>query len=194
MGEKDFFTQELKVGRVEDHSWLFCQHLCEGRKVLHVGCTDYPIFNPEGNLHIEMGKYAKELHGVDPNGTEELSKRYNGKYFKRLHEADSYYDVILVPNVLEHVKDAGLFIQDLFEVKFRTLFVLVPDYSISKQATYDNGIFAERIHPDHYAWYSPYTLLNLFKSQIDRGHFTYELNFFDGGNMISILITNPHIK
>ncbi len=41
----------------------------------------------------------------------------------------------------------------------------------------------------HYAWYSPYTLWNLFRKPIEEAGATCELNFFDNKNMISILIT-----
>jgi hypothetical protein len=29
--------------------------------------VDYPIFNPENNLHITLSKFTSELHGLDLN-------------------------------------------------------------------------------------------------------------------------------
>ena len=186
----NFFTQRLKVGETNEHSWEYCRKLCVDKKVLHIGCSDYPIFDPKTNMHIYLTPpRTKELHGCDPNGIDALRQHYNGTYFNDVSEADVDYDVILVPNIIEHLKNPGLMVEQLFKIKFKMLFVLVPNYSVSSQATYEKGIFTERIHPDHYAWYSPYTLYNLFKDYIKAHKCTFEMNFFDNQNMISILIT-----
>lgn len=185
----DFFTQRLTVGSISAHSWDYCKHICEGKKVLHVGCSDYPLFTPEGSLHLQLVGVAKELHGCDPNGLEDLKKHYDGVYYDSIMQIDEDYDVVLVPNVLEHLKNPGLMVNELFDIPFKKLFVLVPNYSIFKQATYEKNIFTERVHQDHYAWYSPYTLWNLFKDHMAVYGATCELNFFDRGSMISILIT-----
>lgn len=186
--QKDFFTQTLNVGEIKHHSWEYCKKLCAGKKVLHVGCSDHP-FPPEGTLHVELGKICKELHGVDIEGLEEMKTVYDGKYFESVGELYlDEYDVVLVPNVLEHLRNPGSMIEDLFGIDFKEMFILVPNYSISEQATYENGVFTEKVHPFHYAWYSPYTLLNLLKKYINTEHDSYELNFFDNKNMISILI------
>lgn len=184
----DFFTQKLIVGEVYQHSWEYCKRLCDGKKVLHIGCSDYP-FPPEGTLHVELGKICKELHGVDIRGIEEMKKIYDGEYYESLNEimGDSY-DIILVPNVIEHLENPGVMIKELFTMFFDKMFILVPNYFISEQATYIDGVFTEKVHPDHYAWYSPYTLYNLLSGYIKRFGHSCELNFFDNKNMISILI------
>ena len=191
VSEGDFFTQTLTVGDVLSHSWEYCRKLSVGKKVLHIGCSDYPIFNPKTNMHLYLTPpCTKELHGCDPNGIKQLQEHYSGTYFNAVEEADREYDVILVPNIIEHLTNPGLMVEQLFKIKFKTLFVLVPNYSVSSQATYEKGIFTERIHPDHYAWYSPYTLWNLFRKPIEKANATCAMNFLDDKKMISILITN----
>ncbi len=97
------------------------------------------------------------------------------------------YDTILVPNVIEHIENPGAFVENLFKIKFKTLFILVPNFSVSHLSSYDGTFFTERIHPDHYCWYSPYTLWNLFRKHLSG--FEYELNFFtEDKSMISLLI------
>lgn len=188
-GVGDFFTQRLVVGSIDAHSWDYCKLLCADKKVLHVGCSDYPLFSSEGSLHLQLVPVAKELHGCDPNGLEELKKHYDGVYYDSINQIDDEYDVVLVPNVIEHLKNPGLMVDELFSIPFKKLFVLVPNYSISEQAVYEKNIFTERVHQDHYAWYSPYTLWNLFKEHIEEWGASCELNFFDNRSMISILIT-----
>ena len=191
ISDGDFFTQTLKVGEVKEHSWEYCKKLSSGKKVLHIGCSDYPIFNLETNMHLFLIPHCKEIWGVDPHGIEELQKHNpnNNRYCKYICDLPitNKYDIILVPNILEHLVNPGQIITDLFALNFKKMFVLVPNYSISNQAKYENGIFTERVHPDHYAWYSPYVLYNLFSKYIH--HIKFEMNFFDNHNMISILIT-----
>lgn len=188
----DFFTQKLMVKNIAEHSWEYCIKLSRNQKVLHVGCSDYPLFNPATNMHLHISYCVRELHGCDPNGIEELKKYYNGAYYRSLEEViktKQEYDVILATNIIEHVQNPGNMLKQLFEIKFEKLFILVPNYSISNQAKYDGEIFTEKIHPDHYAWYSPYTLFNLCKEPMQQIGAGCEMNFFDAQNMISILIT-----
>lgn len=188
VSDGDFFTQTLLVGDVTQHSWAYCSKLCDDQKVLHIGCSDYPIFDKGTNMHLHLVNYAKELHGCDPNGVDKLREHYDGVYFSNIQEANSAYDVILVPNIIEHLENPGLLIDELFSINFKKMFVLVPNYKIYEQATYENGIFTEKIHPDHYFWPSPYTLWNLFRKNMEKFGATCELNFFESGQMISILI------
>ena len=140
-------------------------------------------------MHIYLSEFTHKLHGCDTNGIEELNKHLKeGVFFKSISEADNYYNIILAPNILEHLVNPGLMVDALFEIKFEKMFVLVPNYKVYEQATYENGIFTEKIHPDHFCWYSPYTLYNLFKAQIEAGKYDFEMNFFDNRNMVSILI------
>lgn len=183
----DFFTQRLVVRECSIHSWKYCEDLCRDKKVLHIGCSDYPFSNPSSTLHASLSKIAKELHGCDVNGIEELRSYIPGVYFNSIDDVKDGYDVILVPNIIEHLINPGIFIEALFKIPFKQMFVLVPNYRIWEQAKYENGAFLERIHPDHYAWYSPYTLFHLFSSYLDTDMET-ELLFFDHQNMIGLQI------
>lgn len=191
----DFFTQQLHVKEYPNHTWDYCTDLCKDKTVLHVGCSDWPIFNPATSLHLHLAKHCRLLYGLDPNGTDELKKHLpNSKYFDDTHHIEWSYggnfraDVILIPNVLEHVRDAEYFLEKLFEIQHKEMFILVPNYKISEQGVYENGIFTEKVHPDHYCWYSPYTLLNTVKPFIDSTKKEAELLFFDNQSMIGIRI------
>lgn len=189
----DFFTQKIKVGQIAQHSWEYCKELSLGKKVLHIGCSDYPLFKPETNMHLHLSHFAKELHGCDTNGIDELRKHYNGVYFDEIFEVvcvNNEYDVILATNIIEHLENPGKMIERIFSIRFKKLFILVPHYAISAQAEYDGQTFTERIHPDHYCWYSPYTLWKLLSEQMKNIGAECEMNFFDNQNMISILVTN----
>ena len=167
------------------------------KKVLHIGCSDYPLYHlldkKETNLHFYLSPFCKELHGVDINGMEEMLKVFHGTYFNSMQQViDSghEYDVILAPNIIEHLENPVAVIELIFKIKFKKLFVLVPNFIVSQQSVYEKGIFTERIHPDHYCWYSPYTLWNLLRKHMGQLNTKSEMNFFDNQNMISILVSN----
>ena len=190
MSEKDFFTQELKVKNVHEHSWQYCVNLCKGKKVLHVGCSDWPLTDPKNSLHRELQQHCSILHGVDDKDTDKMGKVLGGSYYKNLSDVKEGYDVIIVPNVLEHVSNAGIFMNTLLNIGFKELFILVPNYSISHEAKYlEDGTFIEKVHPDHVAWYSPYTLSNLVRRYWYSTDIIEQTMFFDGTNMVGILIT-----
>ncbi|MBW3466588.1 class I SAM-dependent methyltransferase [Arthrospiribacter ruber] len=159
-----FFIQELSVKRTNDRLKLFTPFL-KGKKVLHVGCTDYPIFKPERNLHIKIESICKELHGmdIDQAGLDILEKHVPGKYFNSLDKADSIYDTILVPETIEHVENIQIFLSEINKIKANTYIITGPNcfHSDFKNGFKDKGeIFIENVHPDHNCWFSPYTLKN----------------------------------
>jgi FkbM family methyltransferase len=143
-----------------------------GRKVLHIGCTDYPIFNPDCNLHLQIAPVTKELVGldVDKDGLEQLRKHHPGRYYTNAAElADETFDLVLMPETIEHIGDPAQALKQLLAtIKFKEFVITAPSYRYwAGQARYANGRFYETVHPDHYAWYSPATLRRLLRDVVD---------------------------
>jgi len=171
-GEKinPYWIQELKVSKVNDRMEVFFPFV-ENKKVLHVGCTDYPIFNKNSNLHLKLKDVCSTLHGmdVDINGIEVLKKYYPGIYYSTLKEVDQKYDTILIPETIEHVENIGSFLKEISAISAKNFIISGPNcfrenftYSYNKK-----GEFTERIHPDHNCWFSPYTLRNVIEKYSD---------------------------
>lgn len=142
----------------------FFKKYTTGKKVLHVGFVDYPITKPKRNLHLKLHPFCKILDGVDPNLNEELANILrvpNGQMFSSWNDVKDEYDLILVPEVLEHIINAGEFLE-LLDKFAGTLIITTPDaYLCHGHFTeLDNETFDERVHADHKCWYSPYTLKN----------------------------------
>lgn len=156
--------QEFRNGdRIE-----FFKKYVTDKKVLHVGFVDYPITKPKKNLHLRLHSFCKVLDGVDPNLNEELENILrvpNGRMFKSWSDVPDDYDVILVPEVLEHIINPGEFLEMIDKFK-GTVIITTPDayvlYHHFKEL--DETTFEERVHPDHKCWYSPYTLKNTIES------------------------------
>ena len=143
---------------------------CEGSKVLHVGCTDYP-FDGINGLHASLEAFC-EVDGVDEDrsGIDRFKEHFNGKFFYSLEDVDEVYDLILVPEVLEHVDNAGSFLSQINKLSSTRLIVTVPDcfscFQYNHFEFFENTYF-EAVHPDHVAWYSPHTLKNIIERNTD---------------------------
>ena len=145
----------------------FYDHI-KDKKVLHVGCTDHP-FDPEGSLHTTLYGY-KELHGldIDAEGIEQLRKLVSGHYYTDPQKIKESYDVILIPETIEHLANPGYFLENIDQITCDKLIITVPDVTLhyyNDYFEYDHKapLYLEAIHSDHFAWYSPYTIKNLIQ-------------------------------
>ena len=171
----DFYIQKLQVEDMVVSRIEVYQELCRGKKVLHVGCTDYPVFNPENNLHIQLRGIAQQMDGfdIDAEGIKVLQQYAPGRYFTRSDEIKEHYDVVLVPEVIEHVPNIAAFLQGLSLLDFESIVIAAPcvvgygnaftyrgtNGRLQSELQEPNDYF-EDVHPDHKVWFSPYTLAN----------------------------------
>ncbi len=142
----------------------FFKKFTEGKRVLHVGFVDYPMTRPKRNLHLRLHPFCETLDGIDPNLNDELENILtvpNGKLMKDWSQVKDEYDVILVPEVLEHIINAGEFLEMLDKFS-GILIITTPDAYLLHHhfKELDDGTFDELVHADHKCWYSPYTLKN----------------------------------
>ncbi|KMS53440.1 mannosyltransferase [Novosphingobium barchaimii LL02] len=140
--------------------------LCAGQRVLHVGCADWPITDPATSLHVALEPHCTALDGLDPHAEalEALRPHVSGELFTDFAQVTGSYDVVLVPEVMEHVPDVAAFLAQVEAVDAGLFLISVPDAFQCGQRHFDyvgqTGIFLEAVHPDHNHWYSPYTFAN----------------------------------
>jgi 2-polyprenyl-3-methyl-5-hydroxy-6-metoxy-1,4-benzoquinol methylase len=163
---------------------------CQGKKILHLGCVDEGLteerLREKKLLHNKLISTAREVWGVDLNASGINLLRENGVsnlIVGNIEEIDKieelgkhHFDIIVVTEVIEHLNNPGLFLQNV-----KTLFA-----SDTKMiVTVPNGLRLtglmhqmrgyESVHPDHNYWFSYKTLETLLKKnsyQIDE-MFTY---------------------
>jgi len=165
-----YWIKETSVKRCHDRYKVFFPHINE-QKVLHIGCTDFPYFDPENNLHITMSKHAKTLHGmdIDVEGMEVLKKYCGGEFFSDLKEINEKYDLVIATETIEHVPNIQLFLEQINSVDASTYIISGPNsfYKHFKNELKSNGKFSELVHHDHNCWFSPYTLKNCIQKYTD---------------------------
>jgi len=161
----------------------FIKNACVGKKVLHLGCTDYPftkeVIKNEMLLHFELGKIAKELYGFDfdERGIKILSEAgVENLYLSNLEkleevDLDQTFDVIIAGEMIEHLSNPGLFlkgIQRFMNGSTNLLITTINAYCGMRMLTYGfrgRGGAHEPVHPDHVAYYSYSTLKVLIERE-----------------------------
>jgi hypothetical protein len=161
-----YFSQTVTVDSTSQNiSRLdFLTPLVADLKVLHVGFVDYPITKSKKNLHLRIAPACKRIDGIDPNATDEIKSVLsvpNGNIYDSWNDVPNDYDVIIVPEVIEHVDNVALFLQQLDQVKGKLIITAPCAYKLSGNFREEAELYIETVHPDHNCWYTPYTLKNV---------------------------------
>lgn len=156
------FRHELKITCIANRLDFFT-FLCQGKKVLHVGCNDYPLFNPATNLHLRLYKHCLQLDGFDTDtaGIAGLASLAPGNYFSDINQIQESYDLLLIPETIEHVDNIRLFLNELSGISFKQCLITAPNAFLpNDNGNYwtTSGSYVEHVHPDHICWFSPATL------------------------------------
>ena len=185
-------SEKIKlVQRVE-----FIKEACRGKKVLHLGCTDYPfterVIASDMLLHFKLAEIASELYGfdfdqagIDILRTHGVQNIYRAD-LEKLDEVDlnEKFDVIIAGEMIEHLSNPGLFLRGIrrfMKADASLIITTINAYGGLRFALYSlrgKGGTNESVHPDHVSYYS-YSTLNLI---LKRENFRVrEFYFYDIG-------------
>ncbi len=175
------------VQRVE-----FIKKICEGKKVLHLGCTNFPYTSEaienDMLLHFDLEKIAGELYGFDfdREGLDVLEKAGGKNLFQadleKLSEVElaETFDVIIAGEIIEHLNNPGLFlngIQQFMNPQTKLVITTINAYCAMRYFIYGlrgKGGASEPVHPDHVAYYSYKTLsLIINRANLDVNDFYF---------------------
>lgn len=188
-----YFVQRVEVGtELSQMNRLdVFAALCAGKRVLHVGCADWPITDPATSLHIGLEPHCAALDGFDVHleALEQLRPHVRGSLFSDFSEVRDAYDVVLVPEVMEHVPNVAEFLAQLEAVEASCYLISVPDAFQCRGRHFDyvaeTETFVEVVHPDHNVWYTPYTFANTIRKY--SGLNVEKLWFFNGISILALL-------
>jgi SAM-dependent methyltransferase len=154
----------------------FIVNACRGKKVLHLGCTNWPYTEEaianDMLLHFALEKAAAELYGFDFDqaGLDMMKEAGAENLFRadleKLDEVglDETFDVIIAGEMIEHLSNPGLFLEGIKRfMNDRTQLVIttINAYCAFRFVIYGlrgRGGENEPVHPDHVAYYSYKTL------------------------------------
>ena len=151
--------------------------LCRGKRVLHLGCTDWPVTEEkaqDGNLlHIKLATVTGELVGLDFSNEGIAALRQKCKlplYYCDLTKDCSevahklgIFDWILCCDILEHVDNfaAALTNLKLFMNKDSRLVITVPNSFAMSKVVHILMSNNEKQHPEHTCSFSIVNLQTL---------------------------------
>ncbi len=165
-----------RIKIIRRDNWLV--ETCQGKKVLHIGCTDSPItaekIASRELLHFKLAQVTEQIIGldIDQEGIEALSKLMPDRTFL-IHSAEDlnsckallgeHFDVIIAADVIEHISNIGLFlagVKNLLAPKGKLLISTPQSFSIKRMIPM---LFMgyEYVHFDHIAYFSVATLSRL---------------------------------
>ena len=163
----DYWTHAIACNSTDMDKFDLIKSLATG-KVLHVGCTDYPL-DSVGSLHRKMIDVGIDVDGfdVDSDGISKLREILPGHaFYDDVSQITRSYDLLVIPEVIEHVTSHEKFFEGLNRIEFERFVLSVPN-ALYRQLSYQHdpqtGTFYEVIHPDHKCWYSPYTICFLIE-------------------------------
>ena len=144
---------------------------CSGKNALHVGCADAPLAVERVEagqlLHQRIEKAAAEVVGIDIDEDSICFLQEHGIHSVQVMDAermsfDRRFDVILAGDVLEHLSNPGLFLQQVPDLLLPggELIVAVPHAFtfLAMRVWLQNK---ELVHKDHCFYYSPKCLAQL---------------------------------
>lgn len=184
--------QEMVRDTVDREQYIL--DACKGKRVLHVGFADAPF---ETSLHVKIRSVAAATWGVDIDET--AVEEYQGQTGDPRCEAGNVcglkvirpdstgkpeFDVILVPELLEHVENVGI---ALTTVQVNCTAHKCPAIITVPNAFAFGNMFAaiegkEVVHPDHRCWFSPQTLKKCIN---DAGLGLDEMKFYSPADMLA---------
>ena len=144
--------------------------MCEGRRVLHVGCCDHLDLIREKvdlgvYLHQNLCRVAARCVGVDTNAAGVTLLRDLGfaEVFVPEEVPQAEFDICLLADVIEHVGDVVSFLRSMRSYRSRELVVVTPNLFRLRNLL-SRG---EVVNTDHRYWFSPYTLSKVL---VDAGY------------------------
>lgn len=144
--------------------------LSEGRKVLHVGCSDHvPLIGAKRSagtyLHDRLVEVSEEVVGFDTNvrALEEMRALGMSDLYSNPQDIRGMkFNLVLIPDVIEHVPNVGEFLESFKSFEADMLITTPNAYRLANRLQ----LHAEVINTDHRYWFSPYTLA---KTAVEAG-------------------------
>ena len=172
------FTKTIHLG-FRDEALV---KLCRDKKVVHIGCTDWPnqeqLMSLGTLLHQKLFKSVDKIVGVDidKNGILAYQSMYPQEVFLvgdvaeshdlRKDLCDQEIDIVLIPDVIEHIEDGKKFLLGVRDIALESgaQVVLTTPNAFALKTFLPVFLNRDYTHPDHCALHNEFTLKHLIES------------------------------
>jgi 2-polyprenyl-3-methyl-5-hydroxy-6-metoxy-1,4-benzoquinol methylase len=167
----NFFQPLAKTVELSSDRKDFTVEFCRDKSVLHIGCVDAGIMDARieahNFLHYQIAKAANKVIGADveAQGLTRLSQEGFEVYHLNmetdvdlLSELSNQVDVIVIPEVIEHLNNVGKALDNIKSCAFKGDILISTPNAFSFRTFKLLGKCVELIHPDHNYYFSPTTL------------------------------------
>ena len=166
-------------------------NLSAGKRVLHISCGDGSATDAGQALHLGLAGLCASLDQLNLHA-KATDRHVSGTRFTDFSEITGDYDVVLAPDVLDHVPDISGFFALLASVKTQCYLISVPDAYQCRADHFDyvddKEMFVEAADPDRNVWYTPYTFQNVIRKYSEM---RLERMWFFNGNALLALLSPP---
>lgn len=149
--------------------------LCRDKRVLHLGCADYPFAELQGEnfLHEPLSHVARELWGIDLS--EEGVRALQAQGFSNLVVGDvedpqvhallpGDFNVIVAGELIEHLASPGDFLTSIRQLMGSdTELLLTTPNACTLKGVIHALVGQEKVHPDHNYYFSHFTIQQLLE-------------------------------
>lgn len=183
----------------------FLRRLSAGKRLLHLGATDYPVTESAVKhgrfLHAHLTKVAAEVVGLDlaESAIEWLRVHHGVRNirFGNIEKVEDYppgpFDFVVAGEIFEHLNNPGLALSAIHSHMqgFGQLVITVPNaYALKGFCRAVLG--HEWIHPDHVLHHSPSTLNTLLRR---HGFEPVQwISYVNGGSGIAAKVANALLR
>ena len=150
--------------------------LCTSRKILHLGCADFPFTAQRGDqlLHRKLSQVTDPelLWGLETSqeGAQLLREMgFDNIIHCNAEQMDlglqgEEFDMILAGEIIEHVANPGMFLDSISKImSSKTELLLTTVNAFSFKSFLFSLMRKEKVHEDHNYYFSYRTLIQLFQ-------------------------------
>jgi len=178
----NFFSQKIQICDLNNRNDFFLKNI-KNKKCLHVGCADWPIYNPKNNLHLFLCNNHKYIDGYDVDEHTINIMTKSGIYPENslFHTLPpKKYEILLIPETIEHVMNVESFFLSMTRLIDKEIEIIVtgPNCFRKQQESQvyqiNQNEWIERVHSDHNCWFSIFTLPNFVEKCYRNSGFNFE--------------------
>lgn len=182
-----FFFKMMQQCQIHERLSIL-KKISRGKVILHFGCCDHVEIIHEKiikgrYLHKVLEEVSQKITGVDISKEGIMAMRSFGfeNVYLPSEVPKNKYDILVLPDVIEHISDVQMFLTGLRQYDFQQIVVTTPNaYRLANRMQYRR----ECVNTDHRYWFSPFTLAKVL---VNAGYELEHMIFTDTPSRLNFI-------